>query len=207
MRNRHTISLLLSALMVIAFGCKKSSPADKTIENLKAAISGETTASAKYSAYSKKAKEEGLTQIALLFDATSRAESIHAKRDLEVLDQLRQKMNAVNPKFEIKSTKENLEDAIKGESHEIESMYPGFIKTAEEAKIDAAVTSFNYAFETEKRHLGLYKDALSKLEKKDMKGIADSYAICPKCGNSFAKNGPATCDICGEARVSFLIIK
>jgi rubrerythrin len=40
-----------------------------------------------------------------------------------------------------------------------------------------------------------------------MKGIADSYAICPKCGNSFAKNGPATCDICGEARVSFLIIK
>ncbi len=32
----------------------------KTVDNLKDAITGETTASAKYLAYSKKAKEEGL---------------------------------------------------------------------------------------------------------------------------------------------------
>ena len=86
-------------------------------------------------------------------------------------------------------------------------MYPEFIKTAEEAKNSEAVTSFNCAFNTEKKHLDLYKDALVKLEKKDMKGMSDSYAVCPKCGNTFPKNGPKNCDICGEAKSTFVIIK
>ncbi|MBL0183355.1 MAG: hypothetical protein IPP96_14095 [Chitinophagaceae bacterium] len=39
----------------------------KIIENMQAAFKGETTASAKYAAYSKKAEQEGYHEIALLF--------------------------------------------------------------------------------------------------------------------------------------------
>ena len=42
-----------------------------TLENLKAAIGGETGASAKYAAFAKAAKEQGYDQIARLFEAWS----------------------------------------------------------------------------------------------------------------------------------------
>ena len=48
-----------------------------TLENLKAAIGGETGASAKYAAFAQAAKEQGYEQIARLFEATSAAEQIH----------------------------------------------------------------------------------------------------------------------------------
>ncbi len=48
-----------------------------TLENLKAAVCGETGASAKYAACAAAAKEQGYDQIARLFEATSAAEQIH----------------------------------------------------------------------------------------------------------------------------------
>ena len=50
----------------------------KTIENLKAAITGESTASATYAAYAAKAAQEGQPLIQKLFEAASKAESVHA---------------------------------------------------------------------------------------------------------------------------------
>ena len=47
-----------------------------TLENLKAAVCGETGASAKYAACAAAAKEQGFDQIARLFEATSAAEQI-----------------------------------------------------------------------------------------------------------------------------------
>ena len=46
-----------------------------TLENLKAAIGGETGASAKYAAFAQAAKEQGYDQIARLFEATTSASS------------------------------------------------------------------------------------------------------------------------------------
>ncbi len=48
-----------------------------TLENLKAAVCGETGASAKYAACAVAAKEQGYDQIARLFQATSAAEQVH----------------------------------------------------------------------------------------------------------------------------------
>ena len=45
-----------------------------TLENLKAAVNGETGASAKYAACAVAAKEQGFNQISRLFEATSAAE-------------------------------------------------------------------------------------------------------------------------------------
>ena len=77
----------------------------KTIQNIKDAIIGETTASTKYAAYAKKAREEGYNNIALLFEAASKSESIHAGNHLAVLKQLGENIDNFSPKFEVKQLK------------------------------------------------------------------------------------------------------
>ena len=185
-------------------GTKK---AEKTIENLKAAITGETTASAKYAAFATKAKEEGYEPISKLFMAGSKAESIHAANHLKVLESLGVKMDSVKPSFEVKTTAENLKAAIEGETHEFTVMYPDFIKVAETEGITDAVTSFTWAMDTEKKHKDFYAAALDKLTKNDVKSIAAEYYICPKCGNTFELSGtPEKCDFCMTPKDKFIKI-
>jgi rubrerythrin len=107
----------------------------------------------------------------------------------------------------VKSTKENLEDAIKGETHEIDTMYPEFIKKANDEKKDDAAASFDVAFQVEKKHKELYTAALDALNRNDLKALPDSYAVCPVCGNTFGANIPAKCEICGEPKKDFIIVK
>ena len=100
-------------------------------KNLKDAFTGETTASAKYEAYCKKAKEEGYELIAKLFEAASKSESIHARNHKKVIEKLGEKVPDVKPEYTVKTTRENLEDAIKGETYEIDIMYPEFMKLSQ----------------------------------------------------------------------------
>ncbi len=205
MKNYLLISLVCFSVAAMAVsGCKKQAG---TVENLKAAITGETTASAKYAAYAKKAKEEKLEKIAKLFEAASKAEAIHAQKHTAVLDKMGAAMDPITPQVTVKSTKENLMDAIKGESHEIDSMYPDFIKKAKDEGKDDAAGSFDYAFQVEKVHLVLYRGALAALEKNDVAGLADSYAVCPVCGNTIAGTAPDNCGICGVPAADFIIMK
>ena len=201
-----TIVVLIVAAISFNFTMINKS-ASKTVDNLKAAIIGETTASAKYLAYSKKAKEEGLNKIALLFEAASRSEGIHANNHRSVLEQLGVTMEEVKPKYEVKSTKENLQDAINGESYEVATMYPDFIKTANEGNVNLAVISFNYAYQTEKKHKDLYKDALDKLNNKQENIMASNYYVCPTCGNTYAGTAPNRCGISMTSKDRFLSIK
>ncbi|MCU0848914.1 MAG: rubrerythrin family protein [Spirochaetes bacterium] len=204
MRQILIIISVAAMTLSIAAGCKGES---KTVINLKAAITGETTASAKYAAYAKKADDEGFGKIAALFRAASKAEAIHAANHAAVLEKMGQKMSKITPKFEVKPTKENLEDAIKGESYEIKTMYPEFIKTAGDEKINEPVESFNFAMDTEKVHLAAYTEALVQLKKKDMKKMPAEYMVCPRCGNTFGENVPNICNICGEPKAKFISIK
>ncbi len=201
-----TVVILIVAVISFNFTMINKS-ASKTVENLKAAIIGETTASAKYLAYSKKAKEEGLNKIALLFEAASKSEGIHANNHRSVLEQLGVKMEKIKPKYEVKSTKENLQDAINGESYEVDTMYPDFIKTANEGNVNLAVLSFNYAYQTEKKHKELYKDALDKLNNKRENIMASNYYVCPTCGNTYAGEAPNRCGISMTSKDRFISIK
>src|SRR5665647_1635169 len=120
------IFLFASISLLVMASCSQQKPV-KTIENLKAGIKGETTASAKYAAFAEKARAEGLDTVAKLFDAASKAESIHAANHLKVLEGLGEKMEEFKPEFEVKTTAENLQAAIDGESYEVTTMYPQFI--------------------------------------------------------------------------------
>jgi rubrerythrin len=204
MKSLTTALLAVTFLIgsTAAFAADKMTAA-KTVENLKAAITGETTASAKYAAYAKKAREEGLLRIAYLFDAASKAEGIHAANHRAVIEQMGVTMGEIAPKFDVKSTRENLRDAITGESYEVATMYPGFIKTANAEKANAAMLSFNYAYKTEQKHKELYTRALAALEQNKVDTLPSRYLVCPTCGNTYDNEGAARCSLCLTSKDRF----
>jgi rubrerythrin len=199
--------LIMAVIGLIAFtGCQPPKPV-KTIENLKAGIKGETTASAKYAAFAQKAREEGLDTIAKLFDAASKAESIHAANHSKVLEELGEKMEAFTPEFEVKTTAENLQAAIDGESYEVSTMYQQFLTDAAAEKVEKATKSFNWASDTEKKHLQFYSNALQALNANNEKSLPFEYAVCPVCGNTYDKAAmDEKCAFCQTSKDKFIII-
>ena len=199
--------LLFAIMSLIVFaGCNQPKPV-KTVENLKAGIKGETTASAKYAAFAQKAREEKHDTIAKLFDAASKAESIHADNHKKALEALGEKMEDFKPEFEVKTTAENLQAAIDGESYEVATMYPQFLSDAKTEKVEKAEKSFTWAFDTEKKHMEFYKKALEALNSKTEKTLPFEYAVCPVCGNTYDKvSMDEKCAFCQTSKDKFIMI-
>jgi rubrerythrin len=160
-----------------------------TEENLKEAFAGESQANRKYLAFAKKAEEEGYPQIARLFRAAAEAETVHAHNHFRVMKG-------------IKSTRENLQEAINGETHEFKKMYPGMVSQAKAEKKDEAFETFHFANEVEKIHAALYIKALADLGKNE---VVDYY-LCPVCGNTVEKAPPERCPICNTPGKKFIKI-
>lgn len=158
----------------------------KTEQNLKDAFAGESQANRKYLAFAKKAETEGFKQVARLFRAAAEAETVHAHNHLKELGG-------------IKGTKENLQEAINGESYEFQKMYPQMIKDAEAEGNKGALRSFNYANDVEKIHAALYKKALDNLGKSP---DADMY-VCQVCGYTVEGEAPDECPVCKAKKQSF----
>lgn len=164
----------------------------KTQENLKAAFAGESQANRKYLAFAKAAEAEGKPGVARLFRAAAEGETIHALNHLRTLG-------------EVKTTAENLKAAIAGETHEFETMYPQFIKEAQEEGEKGAEISFNGANEVEKIHQQMYSAALAKIETGEDADLAE-YKVCEVCGNVFVGAVPDTCPICKAPSSKFYLI-
>lgn len=173
----------------------KLDPNSKAAKDLQDAYKGERTAIAKYEAFSKKAEEEGYHDIALLFKTVSKAETVHAGNHQTIMEMEGIKVPNVKPEYPLKDTRENLENAIGGESYEAKSMYPGFIKDANEAGNYMAQMSFTYAYNVEKKHRDYYKVALADLETDHLNSLAKVYYVCPVCGNTYAGKAPKRCEI------------
>jgi rubrerythrin len=197
--------MLICLVLLLSAGQQLIAGNEKTIENLKAAFKGESTASAKYAAYALQAKEEGLPAIATMFEATSKAEQIHAANHRTVLVNLGQKVDPLTPEFKVKTTKENLEDAVKGETYEMTTMYPGFIATAKTEDVLPASKSFRWAMDTEKKHQVMYQHALTAMNSKTADALPKVYWVCPKCGNTYNTATPeASCAFCSTKSDKFI---
>jgi rubrerythrin len=157
-----------------------------TLENLKEAFAGESQANRKYLAFAKKAAEEGYPQIAKLFRAAAEAETVHAHNHLRVMKG-------------VKSTKENLQEAIAGETHEFKKMYPEMIEKAKTEKNDEGFQTFHFANSVEIIHAALYTKAFENLGKNE----TVDYFVCPVCGNTVEKVAPEKCPICGAPGKNF----
>ena len=158
----------------------------KTFKNLMEAFTGESEANRKYEAYAKKAEAEGKKNAAKLFKVAADAETIHALKEYELAGK-------------IKSTLENLEDGIAGETHEYKVMYPEFIKEAEEEGNKRAVQAFTFAMKAEEVHAALYKEAIENIDQEE----EVFYYLCPVCGN-IEKVIPEKCHICNVPGSKFI---
>jgi rubrerythrin len=106
----------------------------------------------------------------------------------------------------IKSTKENVMEAISGETYEFKTMYPEFLDLAAEEGENQASWSFNIANEVEKIHAGLYQKAADALKvEADLKKI--DYYVCGVCGNTVEGNPPDKCPICNARAKVFIKVE
>jgi len=160
-----------------------------TEKNLNEAFCGESKAAMKYQIYSEVAERNGYPNVGKLFRAISYAETVHATNHYRNLGM-------------IKSTIENIEDAIAGEHYEVTEMYPVFNEVAKFQKEAGAETSTRYALEAEKIHESLYREALESVkEKKDI--APKEIYICPVCGYTVVGKPPDKCPVCGTDGTKF----
>ena len=161
----------------------------KTAENLKNAFSGESQANRRYLAFARKAEEEGFSQVVKLFRAAAEAETVHALNHLRIAG-------------DVKTTSENVETAVAGETFEYKKMYPEYISVAKQEGNQQAAWSFDVANKVEQVHAGLFSNAVKTLKKKDQLPQLDYY-VCSVCGNTVEGEAPERCPICGSPKVKF----
>lgn len=158
----------------------------RTEQNLREAFAGESQANRRYLAFAKQAEKEGHPQVAKLFRAAAEAETVHAHAHLRTLDG-------------VKTTEENLKEAIAGETHEFKKMYPAMIEEAKKEGQKAAERSFTYANEVEKVHANLYQKALDNLGKLP----EVDYYVCSVCGYTCENEPPDRCPVCNAVKKAF----
>lgn len=161
----------------------------KSIENLKSAFAGESQANRRYLGFARKAEEEGYTQVAKLFRATAEAETIHALNHLRIPG-------------EIKSTTENLETAVSGETAEYRKMYPEYLTIAKQEGDNQATWSFDVANKVEEIHAGMFSKAIDAIKNKRELAKVDYY-VCSVCGNTVEAKALERCPICGAPKAKF----
>ena len=157
----------------------------KTEENLKAAFAGESQARNKYTYFAKVARKEGYQHIADVFEETAINEMQHAKDEFKLLKG-------------IGTTEENLQAAIDGENFETESMYPQFVKDAEEEGNKEAAELFRQIAKVEAEHEARYKQLLKLVKAgKVFKRDKPIRWKCLKCGYVLeGTDAPNKCPSC-----------
>jgi rubrerythrin len=122
----------------------------KTRENLLTAMHGEAFAYVKYMLFAERARKSGNKKLADLFEKTADVERFeHFAEEAHLLGLVR-------------GDAENLEDAIKGESYEIETMYLEFAQKAKLARDTAAAARFEEIRHDEIGHRAAFVAELSK---------------------------------------------
>jgi rubrerythrin len=160
-----------------------------TEANLKNAFAGESKANTKYKIFAEKAKKEGYPNVARLFTATAFSEQVHASNHNRMLSRS-------------KSTSENLQAGIVGESFEIEEMYPAYKAVAVVQGEKQVETYVDWALASEKVHVCLYQKAKQAVDsKKDAE--FGSINVCTVCGYTVDGKAPEKCPVCNSPKDKF----
>ncbi len=174
-----------------------------TEQNMINAFGGESQANMRYRYFAETAEKEGFPNVARLFVAIASAEYIHAVDHYKTLKHLNDgyvanSMAAFGPG----DTKKNLGLAIAGETFEIEEMYPTYIETAKFQNENDAQRSFNWSYQTEKKHLELYNKAKEAVDQKQDVELGD-VQVCDVCGYTLEGEAPDVCPVCGAKKEKF----
>ena len=127
----------------------------KTHNNLKDAFAGESQANRRYLYFANKADVEGQNDVAAVFRSTAEGETGHAHGHLDYLKQVGDPATGLP----IGNTAKNLKAAVAGETHEYETMYPGFAKVARDEGFADVAEWFETLAKAEKSHAGRFQKA------------------------------------------------
>lgn len=166
----------------------------KTEQNLMAAFAGESQARNKYTYYAQKAREEGMEQIADIFEETARNEQEHAKLWFKALHD-----------GAVADTATNLEDAAAGENYEWTDMYKGFAETARAEGFQRIAFQMDQVAKIEKHHEERYLALLEKVKNgKVFEKAEKTVWVCDICGYRHeGEKAPGACPVCGYSRAHF----
>ena len=131
----------------------------KTESFLKDAFAGESQANRRYLYFANKADIEGQNNLAALFRSTAEGETGYAHGHLEFLEASGDPATGLP----IGSSRQNLESAVAGETHEYTDMYPGMAKTARNEGFDEIADWFETLAKAERSHANRYAKALAEL--------------------------------------------
>ncbi len=161
----------------------------KTADNLRESFVGESQANRRYLAFSRKAEDEGMPEVARLFRAAAEAETVHAFNHIRVMG-------------EVKSTADNLAAAVSGETFEFMKMYPQYLELAKQEGNPQAAWSFDVANKVEQVHAALFTKMIEALRKGE-KFLSVDYHVCSVCGNTIEGEAPERCPVCGASKMKF----
>lgn len=159
-----------------------------TQDDLKEAFAGESQANRKYTAFAMQAEKDGFPNVAKLFRTAAEAETIHALGHFRAMEG-------------VKSTADNLQAAIDGETQEFTEMYPPMLQRAQ-ADGHKARVMFNFAMKAEAVHADLYRQALEAVQRGEDLAECNIY-LCPVCGHVEFGTPPDACPICGAKAERF----
>ena len=191
-----TISILLMALALAV----PALAAVTTRLNLQTAFNSELNAEVRYKAFATKADIEGFPGVAGVFRAIAFSESVHAANHAKALKALGGDPVEVLKVFEAKTTKTNLEAALRAEMNESGQIYPAFVKQAVKEGNAQAIVSLKGAMASEGGHARIFMRLL--------KAAADwkskmATIVCKTCGYSTEELNIKLCPFCKHPRGEF----
>ncbi len=168
----------------------------KTEQNLMAAFAGESQARNKYTYYAQMAREEGMEQIADIFEETARNEQEHAKLWFKALHG-----------DKVPTTAVNLEDAAAGENYEWTDMYKNFAETAKEEGFAKIAFQMEQVAKIEKAHEERYLKLLENVKNSKVFEKEESTVwVCDICGYRHEGTAaPKACPVCGYSGAHFAV--
>ena len=165
----------------------------ETLKNLLKTFAGESRARNKYNLYAEKARQEGFVWIGQVFDLTASNEYAHAREAWAKYLSM------------VKSTEENLLDAMEGEGEETNKIYKEFEEVARKEGFEAIANFYKELREVEESHRERFKDIYDMVKCGTVfKSSTESVWRCMNCGYIYeGKQVPEVCPLCKFPRAYF----
>jgi rubrerythrin len=180
----------------------------RTEKNLLTAFAGESQARNRYTYFAGQAKKEGFVQIADIFLETADHEKEHAKRFFKFLEGGEVEIACAFPAGVIGLTLANLKAAAAGEHHEHTTMYPDFVKIADDEGFKDVAAAYRAISIAEKQHEKRYLDLAANIESgRVFKRDAKATWRCRNCGYlHVGANAPDLCPACLHPQAHFELL-
>ncbi len=179
-----------------------------TETNLINAFIRESIAKNKYEIFANKAKQEGYEVIYDTFMKIADNEHEHSKIFSGYLDNTTKEISLTYINKKINTTSDSLEDAMKSESEESDTLYPIFADVATKEGFPLIADKFRYISKIENSHRDTFKKTLESLKNNSL--FTSNTIVtweCRACGHTYqSKEALGKCIVC-EHSVAYQQIK